>query len=35
MNSPVAKHFNKYNRCVTHRNRKHDYKRKPKHKGWE
>ena len=28
----VAKHMNKVNRSKVHRDRKNDYKRKPKHK---
>lgn len=32
MNNPVAKHAHKFNKCATHRDRKNDYKRKPKHR---
>ncbi len=30
--NPVAKNLEKFNRPATHRDRKNDYKRKPKHK---
>lgn len=30
--NPVAKHSGKFNRPVTHRDRKNDYQRKPKHR---
>jgi hypothetical protein len=33
--NPVAKFMIKYNKAVTMRDRKHDYKRKPKHKEME
>lgn len=29
--NPVAKNLNKFNKPAVHRDRKHDYKRKPKH----
>jgi len=35
LNNPVAKHANKFNKCAVHRDRKNDYKRKPKHKNRE
>lgn len=35
MNNPVAKHSNKFNRPATHKDRKNDYQRKPKHPGRE
>jgi hypothetical protein len=36
INSPVAKFLNDVTTCAVHRDRKNDYKRKPKHnKGWE
>jgi hypothetical protein len=30
--NPVAKYARKFNKAVKHRDRKNDYKRKPKHK---
>lgn len=30
MNNPVAKYANKFNKAAIHRDRKNDYKRKPK-----
>lgn len=33
MNNPVAKYANRFNKPATHRDRKNDYQRKPKHKG--
>ena len=35
MNNPVAKHANRFNKPATHRDRKNDYKRQPKHKNRE
>lgn len=32
INNPVAKHANKFNRPATHKDRKNDYTRKPKHR---
>jgi len=31
--NPVAKFANRINRAATHRDRKNDYNRKPKHRG--
>lgn len=31
MKNPVAKYNNRFNKPATHRDRKNDYKRKPKH----
>lgn len=37
INNLVAKHARKFNKAAVHRDRKNDYKRKPKHskKGWD
>lgn len=35
MRNPVAKNANKFNKCATHRDRKNDYQRRPKHKNKE
>lgn len=32
VNNPVAKYANKFNKAATFRDRKNDYKRKPKHR---
>ncbi len=31
--NPEAKYAREFNKAVKHRDRKHDYKRQPKHKG--
>lgn len=31
-NNPVAKYANRFNKAATHRDRKNDYKRRPKHR---
>jgi hypothetical protein len=34
--NPVARNLNTFNRADTHRDRKHDYKRKPKYRlNWD
>lgn len=30
--NPVAKHAHKFNKAATHKDRKNDYNRKPKHR---
>ena len=32
VNNPVAKHAHKFNKAATHKDRKNDYQRKPKHR---
>ena len=31
-NNPVAKYANQFNKAATHKDRKNDYQRKPKHR---